>query len=153
MTNFNLQKAMAQYPNVSLRKLAQATNICYGWLLKKSKEPVKGQPYDPDSVNYEAVARVFENKQVDLNTLDWEALNTTAQRSTTLVKDMEQFTVGTKVFLREDNEVPFSIIYKTETHIVLLQDDDTAPRVLSHATFLMKGPVFTPRSQKVEVSE
>lgn len=150
---FDLQAAMESHPNVSLRKLAQATDVCYGWLLKKSKEPKPGTVYDPESVNYEAVARVFASKGIDLETLDWQALNATAQRSTTLTKDMEAFTVGSKVFLREDNEVPFTIVYKTETHIVLVQDGDTVPRALSHATFLMKGPVFRPRATKQSVEE
>lgn len=144
---FDLEAAMKQYPNVSLRKLATSCEISYGWVLKKSKEPVKGQPYDPEATNYEAVAKVFANKGIDLASLDWDTLNeATVRNGSTLVKDMSTFQVGGKVYLREDNTVPFEICYKTDTHIVIMKEGSTEPRAWSHATFLMKGPVFQPRT-------
>ena len=42
-----LMWAAERYPNASLRKLAAATNLSYPVLLKRSKAPVVGQPYDP----------------------------------------------------------------------------------------------------------
>lgn len=151
---FNLREAMEAHPNVSLRKLAIACELSYGWILKRSKEPVKGVAYDPDFVNYEAVAETFAKKGIDLATVDWDALNeSTVSRGTQLTKDMSAFEVGTKVYLREDNEVPFTICYKTETHIVIMKDGTTEPRAWSHATFLMKGPVFQPRTTNKESEE
>lgn len=145
--NINLEELMKKYPNVSLRKLALATEISYGWLLKKSKEPIPGQPYDPEAINYTSVAAVFAKKEIDLNTLDWETLNeAVVRKGTTLTKDMSAFEVGKQVYLREDNEVPFNICYKTDTHIVIIKEGSTEPRAWSHATFLMKGPVFQPRT-------
>ena len=44
---FDLETAMQKYPNVSLRKLATACEVSYGWILKKSKEPIPGMAYDP----------------------------------------------------------------------------------------------------------
>lgn len=144
----NLEELMTKYPNVSLRKLALSLELSYGWILKCSKKPIAGQPYDPDAVNYDEVAKTFARKGIDLTTLDWESLNESTQttRGILLTKDMDAFQVGQKVYLREDNEVPFDICYKTDTHIVIMKEGSTEPRAWSHSTFLMKGPVFEPRT-------
>ena len=144
---FDLRAAMESHPNVSLRKLAVACELSYGWILKKSKEPIPNTVYDPTAVNYEAVAAVFAKKGIDLATLDWESLNeATLKRGVQLTKNMDAFQVGQKVYLREDNTTPFEICYKTDTHIVIMKEGTTEPRAWSHATFLMKGPVFEPRT-------
>lgn len=144
----DLKTLMEQYPNVSLRKLALSLELSYGWILKCSKKPIAGQPYDPDAVNYDEVAKTFARKGIDLTSIDWESLNESTQtsRGILLTKDMDAFQVGQKVYLREDNEVPFDICYKTATHIVIMKQGDTEPRAWSHSTFLMKGPVFEPRT-------
>lgn len=144
---FNLREAMEAHPNVSLRKLAIACELSYGWILKRSKEPVVGMPYDPEFANYEAVAQTFAKKGIDLACIDWDTLNEAAVRNgTQLTKNMDAFNVGGRVYLREDNTTPFEICYKTDTHIVIMKVGTTEPRAWSHATFLMKGPVFEPRA-------
>ena len=151
---YDLRAAMEAHPNASLRKLALATEVAYGWLLKKSKEPIPGVPYDPEAVNYEAVAAVFAKKGIDLSLLDWEELDqATVRAGGLLTKNMDAFQVGMKVYLREDNVVPFDILYKTGTHIVIMKEGTTEPRSWSHATFLMKGPVFEPRTKGSNVEE
>lgn len=144
----DLKNLMEQYPNVSLRKLALSLELSYGWILKCSKKPIAGQPYDPDAVNYDEVAKTFARKGIDLTAIDWESLNESTQtsRGILLTKDMDAFQVGQKVYLREDNEVPFDICYKTDSHIVIMKEGSTEPRAWSHSTFLMKGPVFEPRT-------
>lgn len=146
-STFNLREAMEAHPNVSLRKLAVACEVSYGWVLKKSKDPIPGQAYDPEAINYGAVQAVFDKRGIDMSKLDWEALDaSTVRNGSVLPKDMDAFTVGRKVYLREDNTVPFEICYKTDTHIVIMKEGTTEPRAWSHATFLMKGPVFEPRA-------
>ena len=146
-TIFNLREAMEAHPNVSLRKLATACELSYGWILKKSKEPVEGMPYDPNFVNYEAVAQTFAKKGIDLASLDWASLDEAVlRRGVQLTKNMDAFQVGGEIYLREDNTTPFVICYKTESHIVIMKKGSTEPRAWSHATFLMKGPVFEPRT-------
>ena len=143
----DLQAKLVEYPNVSLRKLAIACELSYGWILKCSKEPIAGVPFDPAAINYSKVASVFAKRGIDLNTIDWSALNESSMKhGTQLTKDMSAFNVGAFVYLREDNTTPFEICYKTETHIVIMKKDTTEPRAWSHATFLMKGPVFEPRT-------
>ena len=148
-----LESLMNQYPNASLRKLALATEVAYGWLLKKSKEPIPGVAYDPTAINYDAVQAVFEKKSIALAELDWNALNeATVRAGGLLTKDMDAYEVGKKVWLREDNVTPFEILYKTGTHIVIMKEGSTEPRSWSHATFLMKGPAFQPRTKGTDVS-
>ena len=46
-----LKQKFELHPNASLRKLAAATNTSYPVLLKRSKAPIVGQPYDPEATN------------------------------------------------------------------------------------------------------
>lgn len=147
-----LMWAAEQYPNASLRKLAAATNLSYPVLLKRSKAPVVGQPYDPEATNWAAVAEYLEAHEIDIEVLDWEALNATKQRAGTVGvgKSLSDYAVGQKVWLRRDNEVPYQIVYMTETHVVLLQDGSTEPIAWSATTFLLNGPALQPRTKKIK---
>ena len=146
--------AFKQYPNASLRKLAAAANLSYPVLLKRSKAPVDGQPYDPEAINWRAVAEYAIDHYVHFEDLDWEALNATKQRAGTVGagKSLSDYKVGQKVWLRRDNEVPYQIVYMTETHVVLLQDGSTEPIAWSATTFLLNGPALQPRTKKVKTT-
>ena len=149
-----LKQKFELHPNASLRKLAAATNTSYPVLLKRSKAPVAGQTYDPEATNWTAVAEYLEAHEIDIEDLDWEALNATKQRAGTVGvgKSLSDYEVGQKVWLRRDNEVPFQIVYMTETHVVLLQDDSTEPIAWSATTFLLNGPALQPRAKKLKVT-
>ena len=109
-----LKQRFEQYPNASLRKLAAATNTSYPVLLKRPKAPIVGQPYDPEATNWTAVAEYLEAHEIDIEVLDWEALNATKQRAGTVGvgKSLSDYEVGQKVWLRRDNEVPYQIVYR-----------------------------------------
>ena len=144
-----LQALFEKYPNASLRKLAQATNVNYGVLLKKSKEPVPGEAYDPEAINWAALEEKLTSKGVDWNTLNWEALNAGPNRKgAALQKDIDAFKVGDKVYLRRDNTTPYEILYKTETHVVIMKVGTSEPQAWANNTFLINGPVFEPRAEK-----
>lgn len=155
--NISLRDYFANYPNASLRKLAAATNINYGVLLKKSKDPIPGEAYDPEATNWAALEKKLTEKGVAWQDLDWEAMNAGPNRKgSALVKDMSAFNVGDKVYLRRNNEVPYEILYKTDTHIVIMLEGTTEPQAWANNTFLINGPVFEPRaakSAKMEVEE
>lgn len=139
---------------MSLRKLAIACNATYTIMLKKSKEPIPGQVFDPEATNWAAVAEYLVKKDVNLDELDWDALNEgTARKGATLCKDMNEFKVGMKVWLRKDNVTPYEIVYKTETHIVLMLEGTSEPIAWSNNTFLINGPVFQPRTVRNEEEE
>ena len=145
----SLQAMFEAYPNVSLRKLAAATEINYGVLLKKSKEPIPGEAYDPEATNWKALEEKLASKGVNYAKLDWEALNAGPNRKgTALQKDIEAFKVGDKVYLRRNNTTPYEILYKTETHVVIMLEGTSEPQAWANNTFLINGPVFEPRTEK-----
>ena len=153
-TRKSLQALFEKYPNASLRKLAAATEINYGVLLKKSKDPIPGEAYDPEAINWQALEDKLIAKGVDWSTLDWEALNAGPNRKgTSLQKDIDAFKVGDKVYLRRNNTTPYEIVYKTETHVVLMLEGTSEPMAWANNTFLINGPVFQPRSEKSKKEE
>ena len=144
----SVKNLLENHETVSLRKLALATDTTYTLLLKASKKPQTGVAYNPEAVNYEEVANYFNRRKIALSDLDWESLSEVAQRDSKVVKDMGQFEVGKKVYLRKYPATPYEIIYKTETHIVIMLEGSTEPQSWSHKTFLLNGPQFTPRAVK-----
>lgn len=159
VTAKDLKEKFEKYPNVSLRRLAPVVNVNYGLLLKKSKEPVQGEVYDPEATNWEAIAAACSTtleRRRNYANIDWEELNKSAARKgASLIKDMSKFPVGSKVYLRRNNETPYEIVYKTETHVVIQLEGTQEPIVWANNTFLINGPVFEPRATKVaeEVEE
>lgn len=153
-TRESLQALFEKYPNASLRKLAAATGVNYGILLKKSKDPIPGEAYDPEATNWKALEDKLTAKKVDWTTLDWEAMNAGPNRKgTALQKDVDAFKVGDKVYLRRDNTTPYEILYKTETHVVIMKVGTSEPQAWANNTFLMNGPVFEPRAEKSNKEE
>lgn len=154
ITAESLKALFEQYPNASLRKLAAAANISYGVLLKKSKEPIPGEAYDPEATNWGALAAKLNAKEVDVPSLDWESMNEGPRRQgATLVKDLDAFKVGDKVYTRRDAEVPYEIVYKTATHVVVMKEGTSEPQAWSNSTFLFQGPSFSPRAKKETAKE
>lgn len=145
----NLETLMNEYSNVTLRKLALSTKATYGLLLKAARKPIEGQPYDPCAVNYEAAEKFFERRQINLEELDWDAMNiaTSHSREGAISKDFSNYEVGSKWYLREDNKTPFEVLLITETHVVIMQENSTEPRAMSFSTFLSKGPMAEPREE------
>ena len=155
----SLQSLFEAYPNASLRKLAHVTGVNYGVLLKKSKDPIPGEAYDPEATNWKALEDKLTSKGIDWTTLDWVALNAGPNRQgATLQKNIDAFNVGDKVYLRKNNTTPYEILYKTATHIVIMLEGTSEPQAWANNTFLINGPVFQPRAEKskkveVEVEE
>lgn len=149
-----LQERFEEYTNLSLRKLSQATDVNYQSILKASKKPVAGEMYNPDALNFVAIAEVFvrAEKEDTLEDIDFEELNkaTNSGRVGTLSKNMNDFKIGDKVYLRTNATIPYTIIYKTNTHIVIMLEGTEEPLAWSNSTFLFKGPQFEPRTVKSE---
>lgn len=144
-----LKEKMNTYTNVSLRKLATALEICYPSLLKASKQPIVGETYDPDAINYEALEQCIakRDKVEAMEALDWETLNQVSSKgkSSTVEKDISKFTVGTQVYLRKNKTIPYTILYTTNTHVVFMLKGTEEPISWSWNTFILNGPQFTPR--------
>lgn len=154
IATMTLKDYFEKYPNASIRKLAQATGINYGILLKKSKDPIPGEAYDPEATNWKALEQKLLSKKVDWATLNWDEMNAGPNRkSGMLQKSVDAFKVGDKVYLRRDNTTPYEILYKTETHIVIMKVGTSEPQSWSNSTFMLNGPVFEPRAEKSKKEE
>lgn len=151
---------MELHPEVSLRKISQATGMNYQTVLKASKKPTPGVEYNPDEVNYMEVSKYVARKEEWVEAfkeIDWLTLAVHSQsgRVSTLVKDINDpmFNVGQRVYLRTNPTVPYEILYKTGTHIVIMLEGTEEPISWSHSTFFFKGPQSEPRTVRVESDE
>lgn len=149
VNNPSLRELMDTYGNVSIHKIANTANITYGLILKKSKQPIEGVPYDPEAVNFEAVEKYLEGRKVDWLNLPWDEMNSTESKAV-LMKDHTKFVPGMKVYLRSNADTPYEILIKTETHIVFMLEGTSEPRAWSINTFMLNGPSLEPRTKKVE---
>lgn len=141
-----LKENFEKHPNATIRKVAHALEMNYMGLLNASRKPIVGEAYDPDAKNYTAMAELIVKNGKDVAGIDWAALEQNNRASTaTLIKDMDKFTVGSRVFIRRNPTTPYEIVYKTATHIVLLLEGSTEPIAWQHSTFLFNGPQFEPR--------
>lgn len=139
----NLRDLMNEHTNVSLAKLADACDAPYAAVRAKSKAPIEGQPYDPSAINYEAIEAYLlkRNAELDLEALDWEALNIKTERQTKVLKGTSiDFSVGNSYYLRYFKSV-YTIVYETETHVCLMLADgsSTQPKVIAKTTFVSCG--------------
>lgn len=131
------------YPKISLKKICDETKMCYQYVLKASKQPIENQPYDATAFNYEAVQKIFDKKEVDLDKFDWETI-AAEQKTFEPINKPEEFTVDkqTQFKIRNDNTI-YKTIYTTESHIVFIAEDpnvSTQPRVMNWDTFLHQSP-------------
>ena len=145
----DLRVLMEQYPNVSLRKLSNALEVNYGAILKASKAPIPGLPYDPDFTNWDQIVTELVKRNANFLKVDWESLNAESARATVVAKDLGEWNVGDLMYLRKSPTVPYEIVYKTETHMVLQLLGTTEPICWAHGTVLLNGPSRVARTEKV----
>ena len=128
---------------VTLRKIALMVNIPYWKIRSAQTKPIPGQIYDPEATNWNQVAELIDDKYADVKKIDWDAVAAESV-SVNVVSDMSAFPVGTKVYLRKHDK-PFTVIWLTDTHIVILEEGSTAPKAWGHETFIANGPALTTR--------
>ena len=137
MTRETLREQFEKIEGLSLRKFACFTGVCYQYLLKASKKPIVGEAYNPEAINWAEVERVVAKKMA-IKDIDWDAL-----AKSVVVKEpisqLTDFAVGTIFNLRND-ERTYAIVYKTETHVVFIADNETQPRIMNNDTFMHQGP-------------
>lgn len=131
------------YPKISLKKICDETKVCYQYVLKASKQPIENQPYDATAFNYEAVQKIFDKKEIDLSSYDWDQINA-SQKIFEPINKPEDFSVENQTTFKIRNDaVTYKVIYTTESHIVFIAEDpnvSTQPRVMNWDTFLHQSP-------------
>lgn len=119
---------------ISLRKLSLATDVSYQMLLKASRKPIEGIPYDPAAINYQALASVLERHEIDVNAIDVAQLEGVAIRAALREHALKQ---GDKYTMR-GNEREWTVALLTATSVCLQSNDDL--RTMSISTFLHQTP-------------
>ena len=128
------KELFASNETLSLRKLALVTEVSYGVLLKASKKPIAGVPYDPTNVNYDEIDKVFAARKIELADLDPATLETEVRAKA--LKDAD-IRVGAQYTIR-GNEQPWKVIAMTSKDVCIQQDDSL--RAMSIATFMHQTP-------------
>ena len=128
-----------EFTNVSLKAFCETTELCYQYILKASKKPIEGQPYDPTAVNYEAVQRIIDQKGIDLDEFDWDKLNSEKTMRTTPINAIDDFKIGTQFKLRTDDNV-YRVVYISITCIAFVDSFDEKIRTMNHDTFIHQSP-------------
>lgn len=119
---------------ISLRKLSLATGVSYQMLLKASRKPIEGVPYDPAAINYQALADLLTRHEIDVNAIDVAQLEGVAIRAALKEHDLKQ---GDKYTMR-GNDREWTVALLTATSICLQSSDDL--RTMSISTFLHQTP-------------
>lgn len=128
-----------EYQNISLKCFCETTELCYQYILKASKKPIEGQPYDPTAVNYDAVQKIIDQKGIDLDSFDWDKLNSEHTMRTTPINAIDDFKIGTQFKLRTDDNV-YRVVYISITCIAFVDSFDEKIRTMNHDTFIHQSP-------------
>ena len=137
-----IEKLFNENEAMNLRKLALATNCTYQVLLKASKKPIVGETYDPTKINYEELAKTILRKISieEFDAIDFEAIIANA-RTTSAQLSASDFEINEEFTLRNDkSNLKYTMLLKTNTHVVIIREDTTQPRVMSNETFAHQGP-------------
>ena len=127
------------YKMISLKLFCETTELCYQYILKASKKPIEGQPYDPTAVNYDAVQKIIDQKNVNLNAFDWDKLNDEHILRTTPINAIDDFEIGTQFKLRTDVNV-YRVVYISNTCIAFVDSFNEKIRTMNHDTFIHQSP-------------
>lgn len=137
-----LQQLLQHYEGkLSLKKVCDTMNVCYQYALKASKQPIAGEMYDPNAINYTAVEKVIARKG-NINDYDWDDIVASVKVYTPL-NQLTEFEVGTQFRFRyDDKEIVRTIVYMTGGYVVHTSsvDGNEKPSVQNNDTFLHQSP-------------
>lgn len=135
---FTLEAVMTAHPKLSLKRVCDVLEIGYQYILKTSKQPIAGQPYDPATTNYAAVQAILDRKGIKLEDTDWAVVENSVVTFEPINK-REDFEIGCEFKLRADDSV-YALHMSTATHVVFMAVDSTQPRVMNWDTFMHQSP-------------
>lgn len=149
-TTKKLSEIFAAHENLSLRKIAQTTAVNYNMLLKAGKQPKAGEVYNPDLLNYDAIEAYLRKKlKEQYDSLNWEEIAESSMKP--LVTAKPEYTAGSRLKIRQDDNV-YKVMIVTETHVCIMAENGTQPRVFSWATFEHQGPKMMPAEEPAKAT-
>lgn len=137
-----LEKLFNENEAMNLRKLSLATNCTYQVLLKAAKKPIVGEAYDPTKINYDELAETILRKITieEFDAIDFEAIIANSKATSAQLSSAD-FEINEEFTLRNDkSNLKYTMLLKTNTHVVIIREDTTQPRVMSNDTFAHQGP-------------
>ena len=138
MANMSIREAFEKYENLSIRKISESLNVNYNMMLKAGKQPMPGEVYNPELLNYTAIEVYLRKKLGDeYDDVDWEEIASTAVITRT--KESIKWSEGDLLTIRQD-EHTYKVLFVTTSHIVIMAVDGTQPRVFSWNTFDHQTP-------------
>lgn len=157
MEKTNMMNAF-ETKQISLRKISiKYDDVAYATLLKKSKEPIEGQVYDPTALNVKAIEEYMIQKigKDAVDAIDWEELTNEAP---SISKELPaELTQGSRIQLAKPGyskmytaETRYSVVFLTPSHIVLLADGFTEPRVIQNSRLVEMGVTLLQVEEKAE---
>lgn len=151
-----IEKALTENPSLSIRRIANATGATYSILLKASKKPVEGEIYDAGAINYEAVedALIRKLSVEGYEALDFSSMVDTTTKPTASKTLPEWIEEGSLMYLKStstskfESDFPYKLLYQTFSHVVILSENSSEPRVLSIASLIKAKPSTQPHVQE-----
>ena len=131
------------YTKLNLKRVCDTLGVCYQYALKLSKTPIKGQTYDPSSINYVELDKMFDRKGIKLEEIDWTSIENDIVVRTPSTP-IEDFKVGTRFKAR--NIESAIIVYINESkdfdvcEYAFIDESNGKMRVMSVDTFLHQSP-------------
>lgn len=129
---------------VSMKQVTAYCDLSHSLVMKKLREPVDGKIYDPISCNWDAAAKIFIAKKIDISTLPLDAMaavevvakvNATPKEMTLVVGD--RFQVKYKPYAA----LVFTMVYKTPSYVCIQADGSEEPRIMANKTLISCGIV------------
>lgn len=134
----NIREAFEKYENLNIRKISETLNVNYNMMLKAGKQPMPGEVYNPELLNYTAIEVYLRKKLRDAyDDVDWEEIASAVVITRT--KETIEWSEGDLLTIRQD-EHTYKVLFVTPSHIVIMAVDGTQPRVFSWNTFDHQTP-------------
>lgn len=136
-----LQVAFNNNAELTIAKLAayiievKEIKVTAAAMTKKSKEPIVGAVYNPEAINFDAVTAYLESKKVDIDEIDFEEV----AEMTASAKLVEMtLNVGDtfKLKYKPYSTQVWQLVYKTATHVCIINNESTEPKVLANKTLV-----------------
>ena len=141
MNKTTIEQIMATNTNISLKRMCEELGLCYQYVLKLSKTPVKGETYDPNVRNYVKIQDMINAKHIDIDVINWASINASIKTSEP-INSFDDMDYDTEFTLKGGCAI-YRCVYKTCTHIVFLQVGESQPRVMNKDTFNHQAPRIT----------
>lgn len=133
-----LQTIFNENKDLTIAKVAaflKESKVSAAAMTKKSKEPIVGEVYNPEAINFKAIEEYLVSKKINIDTIDWKAVVALEAEEKVIEMTLE---VGDtfKMKYKPYSTQVWQLVYKTATHVCVINNESTEPKVLAHKTIV-----------------